>query len=108
MADSRNRLLDACRVISGEPDLFPIATPGPDAFAIREQNVQMLASFVDQLTIPQQRLIFLHYDCDSSMESIGSEMGVSPAEVYRMHERCIAALRREFEMRLVRKYSDLA
>lgn len=63
MADSRNRLLDACRIISGDPDLFPIATAAPDMLAMREANAALLASFVDAGALGQQRIIFLVYDC---------------------------------------------
>jgi DNA-directed RNA polymerase specialized sigma subunit len=94
-------------VISCEPDLFPIATAGPDAIAMREANGALLASFVERLTISQQRIIFLHYDCESTFESIAAENGISVACAYRMHDRAIASLRREFEMRRVLRYSDL-
>jgi DNA-directed RNA polymerase specialized sigma24 family protein len=97
-----------CRVISCEPDLFPSAEPWPDGVAIRAQNAELLAGFVAQLTGPQQRLVFLHHDCDTCMENIAAEMGISPAAAYRLHDRAIAALRRQFEMRRICRYADVA
>lgn len=52
--------------------------------------------------------MFLHYDCESTFESIAAELGVSPEAAFAMHRRAIAALRREFEMRSIRKYTDIA
>jgi DNA-directed RNA polymerase specialized sigma24 family protein len=95
-------------VIAGECDVFYDATPGPYQAAMKAENIRLLEELVDTLSVPQQRLLFLHYDCQSTFESIAGEMGCSPAEACQMHIRAIAALRREFEMRGVNQFRHIA
>ncbi len=95
-------------MISGvDADLFAADEPGPDdAFQV-SQRQELLGECLEALTIPQQRLLYLRYECEQTFDEIGAENGVSGPAACQMHTRAIDALRRKFEMRAVSKLQDL-